>query len=162
MSGYAFAPLRQADLPLVRHWRTLPHLRRWWSDPATEPEEEKLDHPHIDALIVSRAGRPFAFLQDYAVHAWDPHPFSHLPAGSRGLDLYVGERDMIGQGHGAALVRQYLAERFAGGIPAFGIDPHPDNRVARRAFANAGFVEVSGPVDAPWGRAVLMECFAPR
>lgn len=162
MNGYGFVPIREADLPLVKRWRTLPHVRRWWGKPDIEPEEEKLDHPHIKALVVSIGDRPFAFLQDYNVHAWDPHPFSHLPPNSRGLDLYIGEPELIGHGHGSMLVRQYLDKRFVSGVPAFGIDPHPDNLAARRAFAKAGFVEVTGPVTTPWGRAILMECFASK
>ena len=160
MSEYVFERMRAEHLPLVRQWRSQPHVRRWWGEPDQEPEEDKLDHPNIDALVASLAGRPFAFLQDYVVHAWDPHPFSHLPQGSRGIDLYIGEADLVGRGHGTALVRQYVQQRFAAGTPAIGIDPHPDNHAARRAFEKAGFEQVSGPVDTPWGRAVLMERWA--
>jgi aminoglycoside 6'-N-acetyltransferase len=108
--------------------------------------------------IVERAGRPFAFAQDYACHAWDPHPFSYLPPGARGVDLYIGEPDMLDRGHGSALLRQQCDRLFAAGVPAIGTDPHPDNIRARRAYEKAGFVPVSGPVDTRWGRAILMEC----
>ena len=160
MSRYRFEAMRAEHLPLVSRWRARPHVRRWWGESDVEPERGKLAHPDIAALIVSLDRRPFAFLQDYRVHAWDPHPFAYLPPGSRGIDLYIGEADLIGQGHGGALVRQFLTDRFAAGVPAIGVDPHPDNLPARRAFEKAGFTTVSGPVDTPWGRAVLMECRA--
>jgi aminoglycoside 6'-N-acetyltransferase len=49
---------------------------------------------------------------------------------------------------------------FATGIPAIGTDPHPDNARAIRAYRKAGFEMVSGAVDTPWGRAILMERWA--
>lgn len=160
---YSFAPLTHADLPLLAAWRARPHVRRWWGDPADEPEElEKLADPRIAMSIVSLDGSPFAFVQDYDVHGWSPHPFSHLPPGSRGIDLYIGEEHMIGAGHGTAFVRQLLDRLFAGGCPAVGADPHPENLRAQRAFRKAGFVQTSGPVETPWGRAVLMECVRPK
>ena len=79
------------------------------------------------------------------------------PPGSRGMDLYIGEPDRLGAGHGSALVRQHVEALFARGAPAVGIDPHPDNAGARRAFEKAGFRFVRGPTETPWGLAVLME-----
>jgi len=161
MSGYRFERLRPDDLAMVARWRAEPHVQQWWGEPEIEPEVDKLDHPHIAAFVVSWADKPFAFLQDYDVHAWDSHPFAHLPPGSRGIDLLIGELDMVAKGHGTALVRQFLADRWAHGCPAVGTDPHPDNLRAQRAFAKAGFARVSGPIDTLWGRALLMECWAP-
>jgi len=97
------------------------------------------------------------FLQDYDVHGWTPHPFSHLPPGSRGLDLYLGDAADIGKGLAREALGRHCAALLAAGVPALGIDPHPDNHGARRAFARLGFVETSGPIDTRWGRAVLME-----
>ena len=154
---YLIRPFAEADLPLVAAWRARPHVRRWWGDPADEPEAEKLADPHIALWIVELDARPIAFIQDYEIHAWSGHPFAYLPAGSRGMDLFIAEDDLLGQGHGASLVRKHVDGMFAQGVPAAGIDPHPDNAAARRAFEKAGFAAVSGPVDTPWGRAILME-----
>ncbi len=157
--SYRFRPAGPADLPMLRRWRECPEVLPWWG--AWEhPEAEFAAHladPAMALWMVELAGRPFAFLQDYACHAWDPHPFSYLPAGSRGVDLYIGEPDMLGRGHGSALLRRQGDRLFAAGAPAIGTDPHPDNLRARRAYEKAGFVVASGPVDTRWGRAVLME-----
>jgi hypothetical protein len=40
-------------------------------------------------------------------------------------------------------------------------DPDFDNFRARNAFRNAGFGEVSGPVDTRCGRTILMERWSP-
>jgi aminoglycoside 6'-N-acetyltransferase len=159
MSGpYAFRAATAADLPLLRRWRESPPVERWWGAPELEAEAEKLDDPRVAMWIVEREGRPFAFAQDYSPHDWAPHPFSHLPPGARGVDFYIGERDMLDRGHGTAFLRAYRDGLFAVGAPAIGADPHPDNLRARRALEKAGFRLTAGPMETRWGRAVLMEC----
>jgi aminoglycoside 6'-N-acetyltransferase len=80
-----------------------------------------------------------------------------LPPGSRGIDQYIGEPDMLGLGHGSAFVRAHCERLFEAGAPAVGTDPHRDNGRAIRAYEKSGFRAVSGPVDTRWGRAILME-----
>jgi len=159
-AAYLIRPVVDADLALVAGWRARPHVTEWWGEPDVEPEADKLADPNIDLWLVAHAGRPFAFIQDYRVHAWDPHPFRYLPDGARGLDLFVGEPDMLDQGHGQAFLRQHVEVLFARGVPAVGADPHPENLRARRAYEKAGFILASGPLDTPWGRAVLMDRYA--
>jgi aminoglycoside 6'-N-acetyltransferase len=158
VSPYTFRPVEPADLPLLERWRSTPHVVQWWGPPDVEREAEKLEEPDIAMWIVEHRGRPFAFAQDYDPHAWEPHPFSHLPPGSRGIDQYIGEPDMLDRGHGSAFVRAHVERLFAAGAPAVGTDPHPENLRARRAYEKAGFTAVSGPVETRWGRAILMEC----
>lgn len=157
---YDFRPAAAADLPMLKRWRATPDVTAWWGA-WEDPEAEFAAHladPAMALWIVARhAGRPFAFAQDYACHAWDPHPFSYLPPGARGVDLYIGDPVMLGRGHGSTLLRQHCERLFAAGVPAIGTDPHPDNLRARRAYEKAGFAVVSGPVETRWGRAILME-----
>ena len=154
---YRFRPATEADLPLLRRWRAMPHVVEWWGAPDVEPEDEKLTEALVAMTIVEHEGRPFAFIQDYSPHDWDPHPFSYLPPGSRGIDHYIGEPDMIARGHGSAFIRFFCDRLFVAGAPAVGTDPDPDNLRAIRACRNAGFLPVSGPIDTRWGRAILME-----
>jgi len=126
MSGqdaYLIRRVTPGDLPRIALWRAQPHVVEWWGAPDVEPEAEKLADPRIAMWIVEREGLPFAFLQDYAVHDWDPHPFSYLPPGSRGLDLFIGEADLLGAGHGSRFLRQHVEGLFAQGVPAAGADP---------------------------------------
>jgi len=159
-AAYRMRPLQPADLALVSQWRAQPHVRRWWGDPGVEPEWEKLRDPRQALWIVELDRRPLGFIQDYDVHGWSPHPFDYLPPGSRGMDVFIGDPEALGQGHGAAFIRAHVDGLFRAGAPAVGIDPHPDNSAARRAFEKAGFSRVSGPVKTPWGTAVLMERWA--
>jgi len=142
---------------MLSHWRSLPHVSCWWGDPAVEPAHETFRDPHIAMWIAETETQPFAFIQDYAVHAWSPHHFDYLPVGSRGMDVYIGPPDMLGLGHGSRLVRQHVDRLFSLGAPAVGIDPHPDNAAALRAFAKAGFAVAGGPLQTRWSYAILMD-----
>jgi len=158
-ANYRFRLASQADLPLLLRWRAMPDVLRWWGawEDAEAEYRSDLADPNIVMWIVENDGQPFAYAQDYDPHAWTPHPFSHLPPGSRGIDQYIGEPGMLDRGHGTAFLRRYCDQLFAAGAPAIGTDPDPDNLRARRAYQKAGFTAVSGPVETRWGRAILME-----
>ena len=128
---YRFRPATEADLPLLRRWRAMPHVVEWWGAPDVEPEDEKLTEPLVAMTIVEHEGRPFAFIQDYSPHDWDPHPFSYLPPGSRGIDHYIGEPDMIGRGHGSAFIRFFCDRLFVAGASGPGQSPR-DPRLSER------------------------------
>jgi aminoglycoside 6'-N-acetyltransferase len=156
-AGYRFRRASEADLPMLRLWRSRPHVIQWWGPPEVEDPAEVLADARVAAWIVEHEGRAFAYAQDYRPHDWDAHPFSHLPPQSRGIDQYIGEPDMLGLGHGSAFVDQHCERLFAAGAPAIGTDPHPDNHRAIRAYEKAGFKIASSPVETRWGRAILME-----
>lgn len=154
---YRIRGVDETDAAQINTWRALPHVRRWWGDPTLEPISETLRDPRLALWIVELAEQPLAFIQDYAVHDWSPHHFDYLPMGARGMDVYVGDPSMLGLGHGSRLLRQHVDQLFRSGVPAVGIDPHPENSSARRAFEKAGFVLTGGPVESRWSRAMLME-----
>ncbi|MBC7976839.1 MAG: GNAT family N-acetyltransferase [Myxococcales bacterium] len=159
-SVYEFRSVDAADAPLLARWRASPQVIEWWGPPDVEAAVGALADPRVARWIVSYLGRPFAYAQDYSPHDWDAHPFAHLPRGARGIDQYIGEPDLLDQGHGSAFVRAHCDRLFAAGAPAIGTDPHPDNARARRAYEKAGFQVASPPIDTRWGRAILMERWA--
>ena len=138
---YAFRPAKPADLPLLRRWLRTRQVRRWWGDPEAEAAllEADLDEPRMVMRIVSFEGVPFAYAQDYAVEVWPQQHFAFLPSGSRAIDAFIGEPDMIGRGHGSAFLRRLAGRLIAQGVPRVAIDPDVNNRRARRAYARAGF-----------------------
>lgn len=157
--AYHFRRATADDLPLIRRWLAEPHVAEWWDDP--DELDEALDDPDTRLWIVELDGRPFAYLQDYDPHAWPGHHFSHLPPGSRGIDQYIGEADLLEKGHGSAFVRKHVERLFAEGAPAVGVDPSPDNPRAIRAYEKAGF---SGDEvrDTDWGVCRLMVAWRPE
>jgi aminoglycoside 6'-N-acetyltransferase len=155
--AYAIRPVSAEDLPMLRGWLESPHARRWWGDPDFEFAllEEDLSNPLMRMRIVSLDGRPFAYVQDYDIGAWPQDHLARLPEGTRAVDTFIGEQDLIGQGHGAAYVRLVARQLIAEGAPCVVVDPDPDNLRARRAYASAGFGS-ERLVLTPQGPAVLM------
>src|SRR5690349_17904846 len=110
-----------ADVPLVAEWRRRPHVLQWWNTPPDDLAADTVDDATIDVWIAELDGRPMAYIQDYRVHDWPGHHFSFLPIDARGMDILIGEPDLIGQGHGTAIVERHVGALFARGIPAMGI-----------------------------------------
>jgi aminoglycoside 6'-N-acetyltransferase len=157
LCAYSFRPTRMGDLPRLRRWLRTPEVKRWWGEPHEEFEllRADLNEPRMTMRIVSFNGRPFAYAQDYDVHAWPQPHLAHLPHGSRAIDSFIGWTSMIGRGYGQAYLR-LLAERLcAEGAPLVAIDPAEGNVRARRAYEKAGF-RTEAMVATEAGPAVLM------
>jgi len=153
---YLFRPMTATDLPLVRYWLALPHVREWWGDAEEQYNlvSGDLDEPAMDQYIFSTAGNPFAYLQCYDLTAWNSG-FGPHPPGTRGIDLFIGEPKMIERGHGSALIRCFVDNLLQNGAPRVVTDPDPANGRALRAYEKAGF-EKDRMVETPDGPAVLM------
>jgi aminoglycoside 6'-N-acetyltransferase len=157
MSRYQFQPMTAADLPLVRGWLEQPHVTAWWG----EPDEQfilvsgDISQPAMDQFLVISDGRPFAYLQCYDQSAWPEGGLGEHPAGTRGIDQFIGEADMVSKGHGSAFIRDYIEGLLANGTPRVVTDPDPGNARAIRAYQKAGFAK-QGLVDTPEGVALLM------
>jgi len=154
---YAFRAMAAADLPTVRRWLKMPHVAEWWGDPDQQfgLVSDDINHPAMEQFIVAFNDRPFAYLQCYDPHAWPQHGFGKLAAGTRGIDQFIGETEMIGQGHGSALIRAFVDNLLASGAPRVVTDPSPENARAIRAYEKAGFHR-DHPVRTPDGPALLM------
>ena len=155
MASYQFRPMSAADLPLVRNWLSAPHVAEWWHDADRfEFVSGDLDHHDMAQFIVSTNGRPFAYLQCYRMSDWHVG-FGPQPQGTRGFDQFIGERELIGQGHGSAFIRAFAHDLFDGGTPRIVLDPDPHNARAIRAYEKAGFAR-DREVVTPDGPALLM------
>jgi aminoglycoside 6'-N-acetyltransferase len=100
-------------------------------------------------------GRPAGMFQHYRI-ADDPEYAAALALGEDavGVDLFIGEIELIGRGHGPAMLLQFLREVA---FPFHGIDvcvigPSVKNLAAIRAYEKAGFqrlreVSVTGEPD---------------
>jgi len=147
--------MTSADFEMMTTWQSHPHVREWWASEEPGTVEELVD-PRVERWIVSNAGHPFAYIQDYTVHGWDNHHFFDLPTGSRGIDQFIAEEGMIGQGHGPAFISVHLKKLFLAGAPVVATDPDPENVRAIAAYKKSGF-EVFGPArQTPWGRILPM------
>jgi aminoglycoside 6'-N-acetyltransferase len=156
-SQYQFRPMSADDLALVRRWLAQPHVEQWWGDAAAQFHlvSGDLDEPAMDQFIVAAGAHPFAYLQCYDPAVWPESGLGTHPAGTRGIDQFIGEPDMVDRGHGSAFLRAFTDDLLRGGAPRVLTDPDPDNARAIRAYEKAGFLR-DRLVETPDGTALLM------
>ncbi|MBW5433426.1 acetyltransferase [Bradyrhizobium canariense] len=154
--AYTFRPMTAADLPLIRRWLREVHVREWWGDPDEQFAlvSGDLDEPAMEQFIVLAGDKPFGYLQCYRLTAWNTG-LGPQPEATRGIDQFIGEGDMIGRGHGSALIRQFADAQLRQGLPRIVTDPDPLNARAVRAYEKAGFAP-DRMVETPDGAALLM------
>ena len=157
MARYQFRPMQADDLPLIRRWLRNPHVVEWWGDPDEQyvHVSSDLDEPAMDQFMVAADDRPFGYIQSYDLAAWPDPAFSEHPRGTRAIDQFIGEPDMIARGHGSAFIRVFIEDLLARGAPRVITDPDPLNGRAIRAYEKAGFRR-DRIVDTVSGPALLM------
>lgn len=112
MTQIALRPLEGADdLALVHGWMQQPHVVPWWG--LDGPVERLIEHlraqPHLEAWIGIEDGRPFAYVETYAVADDALHAHYAARPGDRGFHLLVGPPELLGSGAARRLVGHVLA-----------------------------------------------------
>ena len=153
--------MRAGDLPLMARWRSEPHVRRWWEmdgDPVPYTVEDAREDygPDLEpgaqttAAIIVMANRPVGYVQWYR---WSDYPEAAemgVPEDrdAFGLDIFIGEADVVGTGVGSATVdlacRTLFAERNASCVALL---TALDNEPAQRAYEKAGMRKVRHALD---------------
>lgn len=150
---YAFRPMAAHDLAMARAWQAAPHVRQWWDDEQLTLASE--DEPAMKQCIVAIDGQPFAYLQCYLQSAYPQNGLGTHPPGTRGIDQFIGEPDMVGRGHGSAFVRAFVDGLLTAGVPRVITDPSLANARAIAAYMKPDFRR-DQEVDTPDGRALIM------
>ena len=146
---YDFRPMSADDLPLMRRWLEMPHVREWWGDPETELgfirdmiEGRDTTRP----FIFSVDGRPLGYIQYWFVHDYQnatwiaDHPWlAELPSDAVGVDLSIGDPGRLSEGVGSGVLRAFAEHLGRLGHRTIVIDPDPANGRAVRAYEKAGF-----------------------
>lgn len=165
-----FRLLVPADLRLLHEWFQRPHVKRWWLD-GPETYEQVVDEylPAIDGrspddlYLALLDERPIGFIQTYLMS--DYPEWAKLVGGvdgAAGVDLFIAEADLTGQGIGTAMLRRFVAEIvFARPATiACVADPDVRNTASVRAFEKAGFrivAEFLDPSDGQMHALVRLE-----
>jgi aminoglycoside 6'-N-acetyltransferase len=142
--------MRHSDLPLLQRWLQLPHVNAWWHEPLDLAGVAAKYGPRIDGIVpthmfvIEHDGRAVGWIQwyrwsNYATHA------AQLGAepSAAGVDLAIGEVEMLGRGIGPSALRLFIARVvFAHDVSAVVCDPDERNTRSLRALEKAGFVFV--------------------
>ena len=128
-----------------------PHVRQWYDDtPSSRYPDDSIEEYReairgedpTDEFVILLDGRSIGTIQSYRI---DDHPeYATQVALGRpafGIDLFIGETDLIGRGHGPALIRAFLRDVA---FPRYGLElcvigPTRSNAAAIRAYEKAGF-----------------------
>ena len=145
---YEFRSMTADDLPLLKRWLAAPHVVQWWGNTYEQFELVRgdLEVEAMDQYIVTTSDRPLV---------WPDNGLGAHPAGTRGIDQFIGEPEMLERGHGSAFIRIFIERLLKAGSPRVITDPDPNNHRAIRAYERAGFRR-DRIVDTPDGRALLM------
>lgn len=161
-----FAPLVEADLPLLHGWLNAPHVIAGYSRVHTTPEDVAAKYgPRIAGTvpvrgyIASAAGRPLGYVQTYRV--LDFPDYAALLgefADAVAIDALIGEIEYTGRGLGPRVIAAAVAKLV---FPPYGGErcvatPRADNTASLRAFAKAGFALVRGIRTAEGDAEMLM------
>jgi aminoglycoside 6'-N-acetyltransferase Ib len=160
---FAFMPIAEGHLAMLREWLLRPHVAKWWGDAESIAElraayVDNLSQPNATrAYIATLADMPVGFIQCYVVKGsgdgwWE----GETDPGARGIDQFLADAHLLGRGLGRAMIRAFLEKLFDDEtVTVVQTDPHPANVRAIRCYEAAGFARV-GVVQTPDGEALLM------
>lgn len=134
---------RRGDIPTLRAWDREDHVRAAGISGWDWEEMLSTDPDWRDLLIAELGGQPIGFLQ-IMDPARDPSRYwGECGPDLRALDIWIGDADRLGQGHGTEMMRQALDWCFADpAVRAVIIDPLTSNTKAHRFYERLGFAFV--------------------
>jgi len=159
----AFTPFPPEERDRLEAWLAAPHVKRWWKPHWTAPvlDAFRAGAPVPDWLRPWRIdldGRPIGYAHDYDVmqdgDVW--LQVDGVGPGTRGIDVLIGEADVVNTKVGRRVIRALTARLFAEeGCDRVVADPHPDHWGAIIAFQKAGYRE-RGRHRFPSGQVMVM------
>lgn len=145
----SFRRLTEDDLDLMHRWLNTPHVMRWYSPGGRTREQVEQEYlPYIrgekptQPYVILHGDTPIGYIQTYRVNDW-PDYARHIGVDddTAGVDLFIGEPELIGRGLGPAVIRAFMRQVVFGsfGARACVIGPEVANTAAIRAYEKAGF-----------------------
>lgn len=105
-----FRPLEEADLPVLREWFKREHVRRWWRD-SDEAMAKRLQREPTDEYVIVVDGCAAGMIQTYLVADYPEWgAIVGTDSGLAGVDLLIGENDLVGRGLGPRVLEQFASE----------------------------------------------------
>jgi len=152
----SFRALGMQDMELLARWQSLPHVARWWTDPAdvasitAKYASRILAEERTEVFLIQVEGGPVGLIQRYR-HC--DHPDWDRAVGipnAAGIDYYIGEPDHLRRGVGSAAIAAFAIDTLHRNpdIDWVVAAPQQANVASWRALERAGFLRIwSGTLD---------------
>lgn len=166
-----FVPVTDGDTALLQQWLATPDAQRWWGDPDEEIRlifEGEASGESRGFIAHHETHGPFAYIQCWPCDKVPPHLADEEPwvrdqtPGTLGVDITIGQPDLLNKGLGSDAVRAFCAMLFAQGAPRLIIDPDASNLRAVRAYEKAGFARFDQYTNTDGSITLLMEMHPPE
>lgn len=168
----SFKKFTEEDVPLYYEWAEKPHVKNVWFLEGYQPKEyilQKIIGNGIEyPFVILIDDKPIGHIQYWDIYARDQIEkdkkdyFTGEPAGTYGIDIFIGEDEYLGKGYGTKallLFTKFLFEQYD--AKKIVIDPSADNKQAIRSYEKAGFHFVRLSKDEVSGEVMLMELLKP-
>ena len=139
-------PAAPADAALLRRWDGKPHVRAATSNDGSVAFDADWDEelaPREDGtelFVAEVGGTPIGALQIIDPATERSRYWGEIGSGHRAIDIWIGEEDFLGRGHGTAMMRFAIGRCFAcPDVRAILVDPLSNNTRAHRFYRRLGF-----------------------
>ena len=146
----SFRPLSRSDIPLLHRWFNTPHVQTFYSlRDWTEQEVLAKLTPYIErqkpifGLIAEHDGQPVGYCQYCLVKdfPWPGQNFEKKVIDSAaGLDFFIGEANLLRQGLGQSIIREFLEKVLWPRFQYCIVDPDIRNEASVKLFEKCGFL----------------------
>jgi aminoglycoside 6'-N-acetyltransferase len=134
-------------MPQLNDWLQREHVHRWWPDTSTLDETVAYYAPALrgeeatEHYVIVADGRDAGVIETYLVSDYPEwEALVQVGEGVAGVDLLIGEADLIGRGLGPEILSAFLRDVVT--VPACVASVDEENRRSWRAFEKAGFRHV--------------------
>ena len=138
-----------ADIPTLKRWDEMPHvIAATTDDPEASRAFGDIDwakeiaaaDPSSQYFMAELHGRPIGAMQIIDPYLEPTQYWGEIEPNLRALDIWIGEEEDLGKGHGEAMMRIALALCFADPhVTAVVIDPLASNLRAHKFYRRLGF-----------------------
>ncbi|MCO4780711.1 MAG: GNAT family N-acetyltransferase [Candidatus Cloacimonetes bacterium] len=140
----------------------MPHVQEYWGevdkwDDFFQNFKRSLELNESEQFLVNYQNKPFAFIQYYWASKVDNGWWTGYGDDVIGLDLYIANIELLAQGHGSLLLKEFISSKLKPlNVRSVICDPKPSNQRAITCFEKVGFHPVN-EIATPDGVAFLMQ-----
>lgn len=155
----SFERLQESHFPQLLRWLEKPHVKKWWDQDVAytidlvrekyssyikgyklEGENQKSIH----AFIIYNNQRAVGYIQIYNAYDFPRRkPLSDLPAKLGAIDIFIGEKDLLGRGLGSVAISDFLKLDETRQYCHIFVDPDSKNIAAIKCYEKVGFKRVA-------------------